>query len=483
MKKSIFKALSIVLTMVFMSVIFASCGKDVQRGPAGPAGDDGADGKSAYEIAVEKGYTGTVEEWLASLVGEVGTPGSDGKDGTNGIDGKSAYELAVAKGYIGTEDEWLDSLVGKNGADGTNGADGKTGTAGKSAYELACENGFKGTLSQWLDSLIGEAGKNGTNGADGQDGKSAYELAVENGFNGSVTEWLASLVGTNGSNGKSAYELAVETGYTGTIQEWLAYLVGAKGDKGDTGAQGDKGDRGEDGISVVNAYVDANLHLWLEFSNDTKIDAGYVGVVINPPESDTYTVIFKDYDGIILKTDTVKKGNSAIAPANPARDGYRFIDWNVEFDNVTSDLTVIAQYEIITAPTIVVNSTTANIDNRTISVTVSLLNNPGISSLKFDVAYDSILTLQSVSFNSEYGTYVTAPTPYKNPQTITFISPLVEVNASGDFATLTFSISETLTTDTVANITISIYQEETYDENFEEVTFETINGTVNLQTN
>lgn len=32
----------------------------------------GADGKSAYEIAVEHGYVGTEEEWLASLKGEPG---------------------------------------------------------------------------------------------------------------------------------------------------------------------------------------------------------------------------------------------------------------------------------------------------------------------------------------------------------------------------------------------------------------------------
>lgn len=33
----------------------------------GPPGQDGQDGKSAYQLAVEKGYTGTLEEWLASF--------------------------------------------------------------------------------------------------------------------------------------------------------------------------------------------------------------------------------------------------------------------------------------------------------------------------------------------------------------------------------------------------------------------------------
>ena len=45
------------------------------KGDDGEAGADGADGKSAYEIAVEEGYSGTEEEWIASLKGE------DGEDG------------------------------------------------------------------------------------------------------------------------------------------------------------------------------------------------------------------------------------------------------------------------------------------------------------------------------------------------------------------------------------------------------------------
>ena len=303
-------------TAVFLALfmvlgLFTVC--DTFVGEQGPAGADGADGKSAYDLAVENGYTGTVAEWLASLVGEVGAAGQNGKDGVDGANGKSAYELAVEKGYTGTIDQWLESLVGKTGASGSNGKDGVDGQNGKSAYELACENGFEGTLSKWLDSLIGEAGRDGLDGADGKDGadgqngKSAYELACANGFEGSVTEWLASLVGasgtngsngTNGTDGKSAYELAVENGYTGTVQEWLislvgsngqngadgksAYeiavangykgsetewltsLVGSKGDKGDTGAKGDKGDDGEDGTDGITPQLRINetTNMW-----------------------------------------------------------------------------------------------------------------------------------------------------------------------------------------------------------------------------
>ena len=78
-------------------------------------GENGIDGKSAYQLAVEKGFIGTEAEWIASLKGE---------NGINGIDGKSAYQLAVEKGFIGTEAEWIASLKGENGLQGIQGPKG-----------------------------------------------------------------------------------------------------------------------------------------------------------------------------------------------------------------------------------------------------------------------------------------------------------------------------------------------------------------------
>ena len=47
-------------------------GRDGQDGAPGPRGDAGEDGASAYQIAVDHGYTGTEAEWLESLQGEPG---------------------------------------------------------------------------------------------------------------------------------------------------------------------------------------------------------------------------------------------------------------------------------------------------------------------------------------------------------------------------------------------------------------------------
>ena len=86
----------------------------------------GTNGQSAYELAVDKGYTGTLDEWLEAL---------KGNNGTNGNDGKSAYELAVEKGYSGTLDDWLEDLQGDTGADGQPGQNGIT-------PKLKIENGY-----------------------------------------------------------------------------------------------------------------------------------------------------------------------------------------------------------------------------------------------------------------------------------------------------------------------------------------------------
>lgn len=93
--------------------------KSVFRGPQGIQGEQGEDGPrgvdglSAYQVAVNAGFEGTIEAWLVSLKGEKGepgTPGADGSDGKDGAPGLSAYEVATANGFIGTESEWLASL-------------------------------------------------------------------------------------------------------------------------------------------------------------------------------------------------------------------------------------------------------------------------------------------------------------------------------------------------------------------------------------
>jgi len=62
-------------------------------------------------------------------------------------------------------------------------------------------------------------------------------------------------------------------------------------------------------------------------------------------EAKAFAVRFKDWDGTILKKEDVLNGQSATAPKDPTRDGYIFLGWDEDFTCVTKDLTVTAMYQ------------------------------------------------------------------------------------------------------------------------------------------
>ena len=51
---------------------------------------------------------------------------SEMQTGANGKDGRSAYEIATENGFVGTVAEWLESLKGRDGIDGKDGLPGRT---------------------------------------------------------------------------------------------------------------------------------------------------------------------------------------------------------------------------------------------------------------------------------------------------------------------------------------------------------------------
>ncbi len=60
-----------------------------------------------------------------------------------------------------------------------------------------------------------------------------------------------------------------------------------------------------------------------------------------------YKVVFRDYDDSILKSEMVMYESDA-KPPTAERSGYTFIDWSGTFDNVVSDITIKAVYEVNT---------------------------------------------------------------------------------------------------------------------------------------
>ena len=155
-------------------VVLAEKGETGATGPQGEPGNDGtdgadgangADGKSAYQIWLDAGNTGTEEEYLASLKGDKGDKGDTGEQGIQGppgTDGTSTYfyvkysENASGTPMTDTPNEnskymgvasttsptaptspsgYVWSLIkGADGADGQNGSPGQPGADGQTSY-------------------------------------------------------------------------------------------------------------------------------------------------------------------------------------------------------------------------------------------------------------------------------------------------------------------------------------------------------------
>lgn len=130
-------------------------------------GTPGKDGKSAYEIAVSKGFKGTEEEWLASLKGDPGEDGAipnisigtvdtldAGSDATASITGTSAspvLNLGIPKGTTGTpgEDGFSPTIVeNENNDDSTYKLDITTKTGKLTTPNLKGENGTSTETTQ-----------------------------------------------------------------------------------------------------------------------------------------------------------------------------------------------------------------------------------------------------------------------------------------------------------------------------------------------
>ena len=74
-------------------ITYALCKKYIKASLAGAGAIVGKDGKSAYEIAVENGYSGSETEWISSLAG---LPGETPYIGANGNWFLGAVDTGVA---------------------------------------------------------------------------------------------------------------------------------------------------------------------------------------------------------------------------------------------------------------------------------------------------------------------------------------------------------------------------------------------------
>lgn len=116
-------------------------------GGSGP-GSQGPPGESAYEIAVDNGFVGTEQEWLASLKGPPGKDGAQGEAGPPGPKGDPGPQGETGpQGNVGPTGP--QGQAGEPGPKGDTGPEGPPGAVGPSG-----ENGTTFTPSVSEDGVL-----------------------------------------------------------------------------------------------------------------------------------------------------------------------------------------------------------------------------------------------------------------------------------------------------------------------------------------
>ena len=294
-------------------------------------------GLSAYEIALQNGFEGTVEEWLESLVGADGEDGVgiarfsynnagellahltdgtiinlgviDGEDGENGL---TPYIDENGNWWIGE----TDTGVKATGEDGKDGIDGITPqlriNTETNEWEVSLDNGA--TWSSTGVEATGEKGDKGDKGdtgtgitgitldeANSDETKSVYIITLTDNTTYSFTVSHGA-DGADGAKGEPGADgITPQLRINSTTNEWEVSLdngttwsstgvvatgaKGDKGDKGDTGEQGEKGDKGDKGdqgekgdagVGIKSAALDQDGNLIITLTDDSVQNLGKI---------------------------------------------------------------------------------------------------------------------------------------------------------------------------------------------------------------
>lgn len=308
----------------------------------------GKDGASAYEIALQNGFEGSVTEWLESLKGadgSTGATGKDGNDGKDGIDGLSAYQVWLSVGNTGTEADFLASLKGakgdkgEQGIQGIQGEKGDKGADGTMTFEeltpeqkasLKGDKGDKG--EQGVQGIQGVKGDKGDTGASGKDGSAGVGIKT-------VTQTTTSTA--DGGNNVITVTKTDGTTSTFTVKNGSKGSTGAKGDTGNSGVYLGSGDMPADcnvQIDPEGEALDLSTYATKQYVDDAIASSGGGtggGVskeyVDNEIETLRHEVVTTDrIEPLEADVETIKQGYVTVEYVNEKTQNIPAIEEDIE---------------------------------------------------------------------------------------------------------------------------------------------------------
>lgn len=119
----------------------------------------------------------------------------------------------------------------------------------------------------------------------------------------------------------------------------------------------------------------------------------------------------------------------------------------------------------------------------TVQVKINLVGNPGVASLKINVAYENFLTLQNIEYNPSLGGQASSSNYQQggSPATLIWVNAFEDFTDDAVFATLTFKISDDAEEDAVSEISVTYDEDDIYDSEEENITLIVKNGSVTVQ--
>ena len=346
-----------------------------------------------YKKAVEAGFQGTYEEWLASIKGADGSTILFGNAAPNNNQGKDTdvfLDVSAWDVYIKANGAWtkLGNIIGNQGPQGEPGQPGQQGQPGKDGVSVVSitKTGSEGlvdtytiTYSDGKTSTFkvtnGQDGSQGIQGQPGQQGQDGKAPEVKIGENGN---WFVDNVDTGikaqgpqgepgqpgqqgaagqslltgsgepslalGNDGDSYIDLITFDFYVKSNNAW-SKKGNLKGADGQPGGQGQSGQNGESAYEIaVRLGFQGTEQQWLDSLKGA--DGGQQVAV-------KHVVTFDSNGGTTVAAQEVEHGEKARKPENPTRDGYKFIDWIDENEDhwvfngycITEDITLYAVWE------------------------------------------------------------------------------------------------------------------------------------------